>query len=100
MLELRTLLEHMQHRRESFYKDLTERMKVSSRSEQPLKTKHGQLESVKISKEKTGWRRNGEGDLILWTPEELLERKVNKDLAIGERDKIMIQIRLEFPDIK
>ena len=82
------------------YREFAERMKVSSRTEQPLKLKNGQLESVRINKEKTGWRKNGEGDLIQWTPEELIERKINKDLAMGERDKYCAKVRIEFPETK
>lgn len=83
-----------------YYKELIERMRVSARTEQPMRLRNGQSESMQIDKDRIGWRRNGGGDLILWTPEQVLERKLSKDLAMGEREKIIAKIRLEFPDIK
>lgn len=82
------------------YKELTDRMRISSRTEQPMKLKSGQPETSKINKEKNGWRKNGEGELILWTTEEQIERKVNKESAMAEREALMTKIRAEFPDIK
>ena len=71
------------------------RMKTAFRTQQPLKTKLGALESSK--KDKPGWKRNGVGDVILWTADEEAERKSNKEAAMMEREKTMVEIRLEFP---
>ena len=65
-----------------------------------MKLRSGQPESTRIDKDRAGWRRNGEGDLIAWTPEEALERKLSRQLALEERDKIIAKINRECPDIK
>ena len=70
-------------------------MKTAFRSQQPLKTKLGALESSK--KDKPGWKINGVGDVILWTADEEAERKSNKDAAMAQREHIMAQIRIEYP---
>ena len=83
-----------------YYKELTERMRESTKTQQPMKLKNGQFESTKIDKDRNGLRRNGGGDLILWTPEQIIERKHSKDVAMVEREKVMAKMREEFPDIK
>ena len=65
-----------------------------------MKLRNGQSESTKIDKDRAGWRRNGEGDLIVWTSEQVLERKLSKELAMKEQDKVIAKIKKEFPEIK
>ena len=85
---------------EQFLSELTRTMREASRTGEPMKLRSGQLESTRTEKDKPGWRKNGEGDLKPWTPEEALERKLTRQGALGERDVIMARIRTTHPDIK
>ena len=65
-----------------------------------MKLRNGQPESTRTDKDRAGWRRNGEGDLIVWTPEEAHERKLSRELALEERGNIIAKIKRECPEIK
>ena len=58
------------------------------------------MESTRTGKDKPGWRKNGEGDLKPWTPEEALERKPTRQGALAEKDAIMTRIKANCSDIK
>ena len=85
---------------EQFQSELTRRLREASRTGEPMKLKNGQPESTRTEKDRAGWRKNGEGDLIAWTPEEALERKLARQLALGEREEIIAKIKKDCPDIK
>ena len=75
-------------------------MREATKTGEPLKHKNNLPESVKLNKERSGWRRSGVGEIMPWTPEQLVERKHAKDMAMADREKVMAKIREEFPDIK